>query len=74
MTIVYELIKENRELDGSSYMAYGIAARTGNHQVLCCVQDISTDRQPVDDLVNLCNTMQLLPEHLFDVVADWIGS
>lgn len=38
------------------------------------IEDISTDKDFVDNLVNLCNRFQVDPIHLFDVVEDAVNA
>ena len=60
----------NPEISDEEYDTYGIALR-GNSQIH--IEDISTKRDFVIDLVHLCNKVQLSPEHLFEVVQDRIA-
>ena len=57
---MYQLIENN--------LSYGIKY-SGNGQR---IDDLSFDKQRVQDLVDLCNQLQLDPVHLFDVVDDFM--
>ncbi len=72
MITVYELIQDSRILDGTPYITYGIIARATDNRVLAMIQDVTTDRLQAENFVNLCNCKNLSPEHLGDVVADFI--
>ena len=72
MTTVYELIQDCRILDGTPYIAYGLVARTADNRILAMIRDVTTDRLQAENFAKLCNSMNLSPEHLGDVVADFI--
>ena len=58
--------------DIGTYTSYGIKAFKDGKEV-GFVSDVSVDRDFVEELVELCNTEQLDPIHLFDVVEDAIS-
>lgn len=57
-------------------ITYGIACieeDDGISELIIQIPDISTDREKIEHLVQLCNVLQLSPIHLQDVVDDYIG-
>lgn len=54
---------------------YGITAystNSGQPAPLCCVRDISSDKETVSHLAERCLKLQLDPIHLLDVVEDFL--
>ncbi len=68
---LYQLTSEERELEGETYMGYGIAG-IQDGRIIAEVRDISAEREYVDKLIDLCNVQNAAPEHLKDVVEDYI--
>ena len=66
---LYQLTSEERELEGETYMGYGIAG-IQDGRIIAEVRDISAEREYVDKLIDLCNVQNAAPEHLKDVVED----
>ena len=52
--------------DGKPIETYGITC--GERKI----KDISTDKQKVESLINLCNENNLSPIHLDDVIDDFL--
>ena len=52
--------------DGNSIVTYGITCDDRE------IKDISTNRQKVENLINLCNKNNLSPMHLDDVIDDFL--
>ena len=50
-----------------SYQTYGIGIRD---QSVPCIRDVSTDREFVESIIELCNFYQVEPIHLIDIVED----
>ena len=72
MTTVYKLT-ENKVADdsGITHETFGISVydkETG--VVLRSIEDIFTDRRTAEDLTNLCNRLELSPDHIDDVIED----
>lgn len=72
MTTVYKLT-ENKITDehGTTHKTFGInvcESETGT--VLRSIEDIFTDRRTAEDLVSLCNRLELSPCHIDDVIED----
>ena len=57
---MYQLIENN--------LSYGIKYTNGGQRI----DDLSFDKQRVQDLVDLCNQLQLDPVHLLDVAEDFL--
>ena len=56
-------------------IGFGIAAveeYDGVTTILESISDISTDIEPIERLVKICNNLQLDPIHLQDVVTDFL--
>ena len=57
-------------------LTYGIACveeDNGHAELVAQISDISTNQEKMEELVKLCNKMQLSPIHLRDIVDDFIG-
>lgn len=68
----YKLIKEHLfHPHIGEYKAYGIAAYNG-HKLINKISDISISRQEVRRLCRLCNKLQLAPEHIGEVIEDFL--
>ncbi len=63
---MYKLISREVTIDGENYVTYGVSCETAS------VDDISADKGRVEDLVELCNRLDLAPEHIFDVAEDFV--
>ena len=60
--------------DVGNYVAYGlkvIFATYGVYSEILRISDISTDKNSVIKLADLCNRNQASPVHIFDVIQDW---
>ena len=70
----YQVIKErfNTEELGC-YESYGIAAVCGNKQV-AYIPDVFTEIKEAEDSAELFTSMELDPDHLFEVICDRIGT
>lgn len=68
----YELLTTEKTLDGRTYCCYGV--RLCYAGVTVCVEDLSLDREAVQDLVEKCNRLQLSPIHFRDVAEDFLES
>ena len=53
---------------------YGIAAYADTEKDgVASVHDVTTDKQALDELVSLCNRLELSTVHLLDVVEDFLA-
>ncbi len=76
MKITYETVQDIYELGTEKRTSYGItASETAGERVsvIASVHDISSDKQQIDGLVLLCNRLRLSPEHLYDVIEDFLA-
>ncbi len=64
----YKLVVGAYSVENYTYISYGIAAPKGDY----CFKDISRDKDEVENLISLCNELQLSPLHLRDVVDDFL--
>lgn len=73
--VTYGTVEEVYTVNGVSRTSYGIAAYSdadvdGTVTVVASVRDITSCREKVDGLVELCNRLELSPIHLTDVIED----
>lgn len=54
------------------YESYGIEIRK-NGELVCRVSDISTDKDELERLAELCEREELSPIHIYDVIEDFLG-
>ena len=72
--IVVEITYKNGD---STRIGFGIAALEdydGVTTILESISDISTDIEPIERLVEVCNNLQLELIHLQDVVSDFLAT
>lgn len=73
--ITYILCRESYKTKRSERIAYGIAAYTEDYPTCVArLRDITSDKNALDELVSLCNRLQLSPIHLHDVVEDFLAN
>ena len=68
---MYELFEEeivSQEL--GKYTAYGITYKKDNDRVT--ISDLSLDKDKANELVCLCNQLNLEPVHLYDAAEDFV--
>ena len=78
MKTTYGITEENYALEKDSRVAYGIAAysdadKDGTATIIASVHDVTSDKEALAALVSLCNSLELSPIHLYDVVADFLA-
>lgn len=74
--ITYGVVTEAYSLGDTSRISYGIAVYAGTEStaaVIMSVHDITSEKEKLESLVSLCNRHQLLPEHLCDVIDDFLA-
>lgn len=76
-TITYGITEEIYSLGPDSRITYGIAAyadaeNDGTATVLQSINDITSDREKIQALVETCNRLKLSIIHLRDVVEDFL--
>ena len=54
------------------YRSFGIRVKNESGETVAVLSDISTDREMVWDIAERCTSGGLAPEHLRDVVLNWI--
>ena len=64
---MYRVTEEKILIENEEKTVYGICCES------VCIPDISTDREQVEHLAELCNREGLEAVHLRDVVSDFIG-
>ena len=67
--ITYGITEEKYTLGDDSRVSYGIAVYDSGISTV-----ISSDREAVEELVRLCNRLELSPIHLNDVAEDFLAS
>lgn len=78
-SITYGVTEEVYSLSGNSRRSYGIAVYSnseidGTATVLTSVNDISSDREKLEELVEICNRAELSLIHLNDVINDFLAN
>lgn len=76
--ITYGIVEERYVLRGRNRLAYGIAAYAdaetdGTATVLASFNDVTSDKQKLEELVFYCNQLGLSELHLKDVVEDFLA-
>ncbi len=64
---MYKVTEGKTTIDNIEYTTYGIWYDEEFH-----VNDISVNREDIENLLCLCNAENLDPIHLYDVVTDFI--
>ena len=75
--ITYGIVETNEPMDGKTYTSYGIAAYAQAElnapaMVIASINNITTDRKKLMELVQNCNLQKLSLIHLDDVVEDFL--
>ena len=78
MSVTYGVTEEKYSLGTSFRTSYGIAAYAdsadgGTATIVTSIHDVTSDKQAIDELVSLCNQLELPAVHLMDVVEDFIA-
>jgi len=78
MTVTYGITEEIYILGDSKRISYGIAAyadtETDNTTtIVASVHDITSDKQKISELVEMCNRLELSAIHLNDVVENFLS-
>ena len=76
--VTYGVVEEHHALPGRERISYGIEAFLDVEQlelgcIVASVHDLSSDRTEILHLAQTCNRLGVSPEHLEEVVADWMG-
>ena len=65
---MYKLSRGESEVEGGKYTVYGIYYNEEYY-----IEDISTDKEAVMELIALLNSNDLAPYQLYDVVEDLLN-
>jgi len=68
---MFFLSKGEYLLENRAYIGYGIGCCIDGNDMI--FEDLSTDREKVQNLVDICNRSYLSPLHLCDVVSDFLN-
>lgn len=73
--ITYKLRKDNFfHQHIGNYFSYGIdAVNEAPYYTICSIPDISIEIEPLENLIFLCNKLQLELIHLNDVIEDFLS-
>ncbi len=77
-TVTYGITEEVYSLGTDFRTAYGIVAyadaeEDGTATILRSVRDITSDKEKLKALVDICNRLKLSTIHLLDVVEDFLA-
>ena len=77
MNVVYEIVEEIYSFENKSRVSYGIVALANvddnnTSTVIASVHDITSEKNKLQNLVGLCNKLELSPIHLNSVVQDFL--
>ncbi len=77
--VTYGIIEEVYSLGSDSRTAYGIAAyadvKTGGTAiVLQSIHDMTSDREKLQELVEICNCLNLSTVHLCEIAEDFLAN
>ncbi len=67
---MYYLIKDTYTLEGEAHIGYGIGCSDSKRS--STFEDLTTDQNRADTLIEQCNKLHLSPIHLEDVVEDFL--
>ena len=79
LMIVYGIVKDTYFLGKSIRVSWGIAAYADSiyddtAAVVASVHNVTSDRNQIAELVQMCNRLQLSPVQLNDVIEDFISN
>lgn len=72
--IFVEVLKNE---DSGAYTSYGIVVcsmENNQRKEVLRVSDVSTKKERIENLIDLCNKEQLEPVHIYDVIEDCLYS
>ena len=70
-------VEDLKNEDFGAYTAYGIVVcsmENNQRKEVLRVSDVSTDKEIVENLIDLFNKEQLEPVHIYDVIEDFLYS
>ena len=77
MEYKYIVVQSTYKNADSTRIGFGIAAveeYDGVTTILESIPDLSSDIEPIERLVKVCNNLQLEPIHLQDVATDFLAT
>lgn len=74
-SVAYGICEEIYELQGERRVSYGIAVYDAENTstVLDHISDITEDYERLSELIKTCNSLELSPIHLNEVVEDFLS-
>lgn len=70
----YSAVQEILETEeNEKYVSYGISVKAVDDEI-AFVSDVSTELEEVQRLAELCTEQELAPEHLCDVIEDFLNA
>lgn len=69
---IYTPVQEHLTNEEQSYVSYGLSVRMAEQEI-AFVSDLSTDFEAVQRLAMLCTEQELSPDHLEDVIEDFLA-
>ena len=67
----YILTQGIYRIDTKEHIGYGILYRSKEDTIM--MEDLSLDSKKVSSLIDICNSLELSPLHLWDVVNDFLA-
>lgn len=74
MNYKYEIVRTSAKKEEGNTLPFGIKIVGKEGDTVCMAADISEDNKKMDELVRLCNKLELSPIHFYDVISDFIIS
>ncbi len=79
MNIIYEMTEESYSSEGNTRVSYRIAAYADSKDgstatMIDVIHDITSDKQAMYKLVELCNRLKLSTVHLREVIDDFLAN
>ncbi len=70
---LYVITEDAYLCDGHKFVSYGISVLSNEFNHIQSIHRISENYASISNLVELCNSLQLDPIHLYDVVDDFVS-
>ncbi len=70
----YKITEDTYLLEDSKHIGYGISVsekKTGRK--ILHIEDITVSKAKLSELVTLCNSLELSPIHIYDVIEDFLA-
>ena len=76
--VTYAVLDEIHRVGGDVRLSYGLAvysdaATDGSASLVASFHDLSPSRPPLEALAERCNRLHPSPEHLSDIISDFLG-